>query len=129
MGNFLTTKWGSYLKAFLGIMLAYIMANGGDVLKIGGMELLGATTVSFLPFLIKLIGGIKNKFWNSVPGGLLKTFITVGLAYIVQHGGFVGLDWGALVNAGIMAIITVIVNGSNPSDPRYGAGTPKLNQK
>lgn len=126
MNNFLNTAWGSYVKAFLGIFLAYVIANGGNVFALGWMSLVGAVTVSFIPFIIKAITGATGGFFNTVTGGLVKTFVTVSLAYIVQHNGFVGLDWGALVNAGIMAVVTVLVNTANPNDPRYGSTqTPK----
>lgn len=120
MGNFLQTKWGSYVKAFLGIVLAYIIAHGGSITTLGLSAWLGAISASFLPFVIKWITGATGGFWNTWYGGLLKTFVTVGLAYIIEHGGFVGLDLGALVNACIVAVITVIVNSGNPEDTRYG---------
>lgn len=120
MTNFLSTKWGSYLKALLGIILAYMLANGGTLATLGLSAWLGAISASFLPFVIKWITGSTNGFFNTWYGGLLKTFVTVGLAYVVEHGGFIGLNWGALVNAGVVAVITVIVNAGNPDDARYG---------
>lgn len=118
--SFFQTKWGSYIKAFLGIVLAYVIGHGGDITALGWASLTGAITVSFVPFLIKWIWGAEGGFWNTEWGGLLKTFITVGLAYIVEHGGFIGLNWGALLNASIVAVLTVIANSANPADTRYG---------
>lgn len=120
MTEFLNTKWGSYLKAFLGVILAYLLANGGTLSTLGISAWLGAISASFLPFVIKWITGTANGFFNTWYGGLAKTFVTVSLAYVVQHGGFIGLDWGALLNAGVVAVITVIVNTANPNDVRYG---------
>jgi len=122
MQTFLNTKWGSYLKAFLGVILAYLLANGGSLSTLGLSAWLGAISASFLPFIIKWLSGETEGFFNTWYGGLLKTFVTVGLAYVVEHGGFIGLNWGALVNAGVVAVITVIVNSSNPKDTRYGSG-------
>jgi len=120
MENFFQTKWGSYVKAFLGVILAYLLANGGSLSTLGLSAWLGAISASFLPFVIKWITGTTGGFFNTWYGGLAKTFVTVGLAYVVEHGGFIGLNWGALVNAGVVAVITVIVNSSNPADTRYG---------
>jgi hypothetical protein len=120
MGNFLQTKWGSYIKALLGIILAYMLANGGTLATLGLSAWLGAISASFLPFIIKWITGAEGGFWNTWYAGILKTFVTVGLAYVVEHGGFIGLNWGAMLNAGVVAVITVIVNSSNPADERYG---------
>lgn len=121
MNEFFTTKWGSYVKAFLGVILAYLLANGGSIASITLSALLGAISVSFLPFIIKWISGSKGGFWNTWYGGITKTFVTVCLAYVIDHNGFVGLNWGALLNAGVVAVLTVIVNGANLSDNRYGA--------
>ncbi len=120
MNEFLNTKWGSYAKAFLGIVLAYMLANGGTLSTLGTSAWLGAISASFLPFVIKWISGAQGGFFNTWYGGLLKTFITVGIAYVIDHGGFIGLNWGALLNAGFVAVITVIVNSTNPNDTRYG---------
>lgn len=119
--DFLNTKWGSYLKAFLGVVLAYLIANGGDLATLGASAWLGAISASFLPFVIKWVSGTEDGFFNTWYGGLLKTFVTVGLAYVVEQGGFIGLDWGAMVNAALIAVITVFVNTANPNDNRYGA--------
>lgn len=120
MQNFLNTKWGSFVKAFLGVLLAYLMAHGGTLATIGLSAWLGAITASFAAFLIKWISGTTEGFFNTWYGSLLKTFLLVGLAYIVEHNGVYGLNIGALLNAGLVAVITVIVNGANPQDQRYG---------
>jgi len=120
MENFFQTKWGSLVKAFLGMILAYMMANGGTLAALGPSAWVGGIAVAIAAFLIKLVTGETTGFFNTWYGGLLKTFILVGLGYIVEHQGLVGLNWGALINAGIVAVITVIVNQSNPNDTRYG---------
>jgi hypothetical protein len=120
MENFFQTKWGSMLKAFLGMILAYMMANGGTLAALGLSAWLGALGVGVVALLIKWLTGETTGFFNTWYGGLLKTFILVSLGYIVEHQGFVGLNIGALLNAGIVAVITVIVNQSNPGDTRYG---------
>ena len=120
MTDFLNTKWGSYLKAFIGIILAFLTANGGSFSSLGLSAWLGALTASLLPFILKVIEGETEGFWNTWYGGLLKTTITVSLAYVINHSGFVGLNWGALLNAVGVAVITVLFNAVNPNDYRYG---------
>lgn len=120
MQNFLNTKWGSVFKAFLGVLLAYLLAHGGTLTNIGLSAWLGAIAAGLAAFLIKWISGNEDGFFNTWYGGLLKTFLLVGLAYIVEHNGVYGLNWGALLNAGLVAVITVVVNGANPTDTRYG---------
>ena len=120
MGDFFQTKWGSLIKTLLGIILAYMLANGGTLATIGLTAWLGAISASFLSFVIKWLTGTTNGFFNTWYGSLTKTFVLVDLAYIVAHGGFVGLNWGALVNAGFVAVITAMVNAGNPNDSRFG---------
>jgi len=121
MENFLNTKWGSFLKTFLGIVLAYMMAHGGTLATLGLSAWLGAISASLAAFFIKWMTGETGGFFNTWYGGLLKTFLLVGLGYVVEHGGLIGLNWGALVNAGVVAVITVIINARNPADTRYGS--------
>lgn len=120
MNEFFTTKWGSFVKAFLGVVLAYLLANGGDILSLGNRAWLGAFSASLAAFFIKWLTGATSGFFNTWYGNLLKTFVLVGLAYIVKQNGLIGLNWGALLNAGVVAVLTVIVNGSNKYDKRYG---------
>lgn len=120
MENFFQTKWGSMVKAFLGMILAYMMAHGGTLAALGPTAWLGGISVAIAALLIKWVTGETTGFFNTWYGGLLKTSLLVGLGYIIEHQGLVGLNIGALINAIIVAVITVVTNQSNPYDTRYG---------
>jgi hypothetical protein len=66
------------------------------------------------------------KFLNSVWGSWLKVFAVAVLVKFSDLGGdLFSLDLQSvkhLVNAGIIALIPVIINFLNPNDSRYGIG-------
>ena len=51
----------------------------------------------------------------------LAAFITATLVDITA-GGLDGIDWEAILIAGLVAVLPVVVNWLNPADPRYGRG-------
>ena len=51
----------------------------------------------------------------------LAALITATLVDIAQ-GGLDGIDWEAILIAGIVAVGPVIVRWLNPADPMYGRG-------
>lgn len=110
---------GSYLKAFLAIVIAFIISKG-SIANLDWWDLLSTCIVSFLPVLIKALSGAEDGFFNTVVGGYVKTLVTVALAYIVSAGTIYGLNWQELVNTAIMALLPVLLNIVNPADTRYG---------
>lgn len=119
MGNFLKTQWGSYVKAFIGILLAYALANGGVILANGWLSLAYALALSTVPLVIKIVTGVKGGFWNTIGGTMAKTFVITCLATLLDLK-FKGINWGLLVNTGVVAALTVFANAINPADTRYG---------
>lgn len=119
MQNFLTTALGSYVKAFLVIVLAFVIQNG-SIWTLNYKDLIGASVISFLPMVAKVITGAQGGFWNSAYGTYVKTAITLAVAFVVQAGSIYGLDWKTLVNVVVMGLATVVINAVNPSDSRYG---------
>lgn len=65
-----------------------------------------------------------QKFLNSIYGSWLKVFAVAILVKFSDLGADVfSLDAESLkhiVNAGVLALIPVIINYLNPADPRYG---------
>lgn len=68
-----------------------------------------------------------QKFLNTMAGSWLKVFITAVLSeyLILKANGLSLFDWNkqtieALLTAGVVAVIPVIINFLNPNDPRYG---------
>jgi hypothetical protein len=110
---------GSYVKAFLAIVIAFIISKG-SIYNLDWMDLLSSSIMSFLPVIVKAISGTKTGFFNTVVGGYVKTFVTVGLAYIIAAGSIYNLNWTELVNTAIMALLPVFLNIVNPVDTRYG---------
>lgn len=50
----------------------------------------------------------------------LKTFLTVCIVLIMNHGSIWNIDWKEFVNSAIMSLLPIVYNFLNPSDPRYG---------
>lgn len=119
MQNFFTTPIGSYVKAFLVIVLAFVIKNG-SIWTLNWKDVLSASIISFLPMAAKALTGATGGFWNSAYGTYLKSSLTVAIAFIVQAGSIYGLDYKTLVNVIVMGLATVILNAANPADQRYG---------
>lgn len=58
-----------------------------------------------------------------IASSLLKHWATVFLGLIVAHGGIIGFNWIANLEASIVAVIPVIINYLNPNYKGYGAGS------
>ncbi len=121
MGNFLSSKWGSYVKAFIVIMLAFI-ASKGTVTGLDWSEVIISSLVSFLPFALRFVN--EDSWLNTAYGSYLKMFLSVGIAYIIDRGGFVGINWDELINTCFMSVIPVVINILNAKDDRYGVLPP-----
>lgn len=67
---------------------------------------------------------MKN-FLNTPYGSFVKVFLGAIALFVIHHGSIWGLDWKALVDAGIIAAVPVAINFINPADTRYGVGSTK----
>jgi hypothetical protein len=119
MQNFFTTPVGSYVKAFLIIVLAFVIQNG-SIWTLNWKDVISASVISFLPMAAKALTGATGGFWNSAYGTYVKSALTLAIAFIVQSGSIYGLDYKTLINVIVMGLATVILNAANPGDPRYG---------
>lgn len=122
MGNFLSTKWGSFFKQFLAIMLMFTMTTEGGIANLGWIALLEASLLSLLPVILKAIQE-EGGFFNTWYGGLMKSLIAIIIAYFLQVGDIFNIDWSSFVNSVWTAFIPIIINFLNPADQRYGMVT------
>jgi hypothetical protein len=121
MGNFLSTKWGSFVKQFLAVMLMFTMTTEGGIANLGWVALLEASLLSMLPVVLKLTQN-EGGFFNTWYGGLIKSLIVIVIAYFLQVGNIFHVNWSDFVNAVWTAFVPVIINILNPGDHRYGFG-------
>jgi len=119
MGNFLSTKWGSFFKQFLAVMLMFTMTTEGGIANLGWVALLEASLLSVLPVILKLIQD-EGGFFNTWYGGLTKSLIVIIIAYFLQVGDIFNIDWSSFVNSVWTAFVPIIINILNPGDQRYG---------
>lgn len=119
MGNFLSTKWGSFFKQFLAVMLMFTMTTEGGIANLGWIALVEASLLSMLPVILKLIQN-EGGFFNTWYGGLVKSLIVIVIAYFLQVGDIFNIDWSLFVNSVWTAFVPVIINILNPGDQRYG---------
>jgi hypothetical protein len=124
MGNFLSTKWGSFFKQFLAVMLMFTVTTEGGIANLGWIALLEASLLSMLPVILKLIQD-EGGFFNTWYGGLTKSLIVIVIAYFLQVGDIFNIDWSLFVNSVWTAFVPVIINILNPGDERYGFASPK----
>jgi hypothetical protein len=73
-----------------------------------------------------------KKFLNTMAGSWLKVFSSTVLAeYLILMGKGISIfEWNmqtveALVTAGVVAVLPIIINVLNSSDTRYGLGSKK----
>lgn len=119
MGNFLSTKWGSFLKQFLAIILMFTLTNEGGIANLGWVQLVEASLLSLFPVILKAIKE-EGGFFNTWYGGLLKSLIIVVIAYFMEVGDIFNIDWTHFVNAVWTAFVPILINILNPGDQRYG---------
>lgn len=71
-----------------------------------------------------------QKFLNTALGSWVKVFISavLGQYFIMLNSGIDIFKWDittvkALILAGAVAVLPIVINALNPSDTRYGAGS------
>lgn len=65
-----------------------------------------------------------GNFFNTAIGSYVKTFLSVILTLVLTQlaSGLsvLELDWGVVLNGGLVSFLPVIINALNPKDKRYG---------
>lgn len=76
---------------------------------------------------------MNKEFLNTPLGSFLKVFVIAVLVQFMNEGSDIfSLDKASiqgLINAGIVAVIPVIINALNPTDTRYGRGKTKTTEE
>lgn len=117
--NFFNTPFGSYLKHFLTALIMFFVTNGFSF-EFTLIQDIAMLVVPTLPMLLKVISGAEGTFWNTWYGGLVKSVLTLTIAFIIAKGGFVGWTFKELIQAILPSLLPVIFNAVNPADTRYG---------
>lgn len=118
MGNFLQSTVGSYVKALLTIIVAYMVKNG-TVLNLEWAHFANAIMISFLPVAIKMIKA-EGGFFNTAVGGYVKAFVIIVLSYVAAQGDIFSISWSNLFDTVLVAFLPILINVVNPEDARYG---------
>lgn len=117
--NFFATPFGSYVKALITVILMFFIEHSFS-LNLSVAEWGTAIVIPTLPLLAKVFTGADGGFWNTAIGGLVKSVVTLSIAFITAKGTFVGWTITELLKAIIPSVLPVIFNLLNPSDLRYG---------
>lgn len=125
MQNFLTTKWGSFLKQFLAVILMFTISTEGGIAGLNWLSVVEAGLLSLFPVILKAVQE-EGGFFNTWYGGIVKSLIVIVIAYFLQLGSIFNIDWAHFLNAIWVAFVPVLINILNPGDARYGVHSDRI---